>query len=350
MMNQKRIARIAYNTEGWIKPSGKYGKSENKDSFECIEGFGNEEWLFDLAKTYKDYHYAFLEPVRKEPQAYEGKTFDVALFTINGKSKQRFYIGDILGVEVISETQAKEAHQFYKKQGWLDEMGEQVLEVANKKFSDWEGVFNIRFKISGVKQSESSNIPIPVDNPIYSLNRYSFAYYKEEYGLTDNISKADSYNYDAAKDSQPSIGSSSTKKGKYERSPKTVEIEYLHQAINDRLLMKQKSEGKDVKKEVPAGYGNNRIDMVEHDSDGDIFYEIKTYPSLKTSIRMAIGQLLEYSMWTEQNKAKELIIVTQPTADIEEARAYFAHIRKLYNIPLYYQSFNVETNELSEKV
>ena len=90
--------------------------------------------------------------------------------------------------------------------------------------------------------------------------------------------------------------------------------------------------------------------MVEHQSDGDIFYEIKTYPSLKTSIRMAIGQLLEYSLWTEQNKAKELVIVTQPMSEIADAKTYFAHIRKIYNIPIYYQSFNIETNELSEKM
>ncbi|MEA4967659.1 MAG: hypothetical protein VB048_06030, partial [Bacteroidaceae bacterium] len=99
-----------------------------------------------------------------------------------------------------------------------------------------------------------------------------------------------------------------------------------------------------------AGYGNNRIDLVEQVPDGDIFYEIKTYPSLKTSIRVAIGQLLEYSMWTEKNKAKELIVVTQPTPDAEAVKIYFAHIRKTYNIPLYYQSFDIETKELSGKV
>ena len=102
--------------------------------------------------------------------------------------------------------------------------------------------------------------------------------------------------------------------------------------------------------EVGAGYGGNRIDMVEQVPDGDIFYEIKTYPSLKTSIRMAIGQLLEYSLWTEQEKAKELIIVTQVMPDSTDAKKYLPHIRKTYNIPIYYQSFNIETNELSEKM
>lgn len=352
-LNQKRIARITYNTEGWVKPSGKYGKSKSEDSFESENGYGHEEWLFDIAKTYKGYHYAFLEPIRKEHQAYEGNRYDVVLFTIDGETKQRYYIGEIFNLEVISEIEAKQACQYYKEQGWLDEMTEQVKSVSEYKgFYRWKGleVFNVRFKVSDIKQAESLSISIPPDNPIYNLNRYSFAHYKDEFGLIDNTSNIDTYNYDAAKDSQSEGDNSGVKKDKYERPPKTVEIEYLHQAISEGLLAKLKKEGRNVKKEVGAGYGGNRIDMVEHQSDGDIFYEIKTYPSLKTSIRMAIGQLLEYSLWTEQNKAKELVIVTQPMSDTTDAKSYFAHIRKIYNIPIYYQSFNIETNELSEKM
>lgn len=351
-LNQKRIARIAYNTDGWVKPSGEYGKSEAENSFESANGYGHEEWLFDLDKIYNGYHYAFLEPVRKEHQAYvKANPYDVVLFTINSETKQRYYIGEIFNVEVISEEEAKEVCQYYKELGWLQEMEQQVREVSNyKAFHRWKGleVFNIRFKVSDVKLAESIDVAIPPDNPINNLKRYSFAHYKEEFALTEDT-KADTYNFDTAKDNELPINGE-VKKRKYKRQPKTVEIEDLHQAISDKLLAKLKNEGRIVKREVGAGYGNNRIDLVEQVSDGDIFYEIKTYPSLKTSIRVAIGQLLEYSMWTKQNKAKELIVITQPTPDFAKVKEYFAHIRQTYNIALYYQSFDIETNELSEKV
>lgn len=353
-LNQKRIARITYNTEGWIEPSGKYGKSKSKISHEFNYGYGHEEWLFDLAKTYKGYHYAFLEPVRKQYQSYEGKTFDVVLYTINSETKQRYFVGEITNVKVLTEDEAEEVYSYYEKKEWLYEMEQQIIDknINPDGFSNWKGLnlFNIRFRVSDVKQSESLDIPIPPNNPIYGLNRYSFVHYTEEYGLTEDACKPDTYNFDIATDTIPPVTKGGVKTKQYERPPKTVEIEYLHQAIRDGLLTKLKSEGKNVKKEVNAGYGNNRIDLVEHVSDGDIFYEIKTYPSLKISIRVAIGQLFEYSMWTEQNKAKEFIVVTQPMPNVEAVKKYFAHIRKIYNIPLYYQSFNIDTNELSEKV
>jgi len=351
-LNQKRIARIAYNTEGWIEPSGNYGKSKSKNSHEFNYGYGHEEWLFDLAKTYQGYHYAFLEPVRKQHQAYEGNIFDVVLYTINGETKQRYFIGEIDNVEVLTEEQAEQVYSHYEEKGWLDEMEQQIINknINPNGFSNWKGLslFNIRFRVSDVKLAESLDISIPSDSSINNLNRYSFAHYKEEYALTDET-QTDTYNFNAAKDSEPAIGGE-VKKRKYERQPKTLEIEDLHQAISDKLLIKLKSEGRTVKREVGAGYANNRIDLVEQLSDGDIFYEIKTYPSLKTSIRVAIGQLLEYSMWTKQNKAKELIVITQPMPDMDKVKEYFAHIRKTYNMPLYYQSFDVDTNELSEKV
>lgn len=352
-LNSKWIARIAYNTEGWVKPSGKYGKSKSEDSFELKNDYGHEEWLFDIAKTYKGYHYAFLSPIQKGHQAYEGKCYDVVLFTINGETKRRYYIGEIFNLEVISEAESQQVYQYYKKQGWLNEMIEQVKSISEyKDFAHWKSldVFNVRFKVSDIKQNDSLGIPIPSDNPIYNLNHYSFARYKDEFGLIGNSSNIDTYNFDTAKSSQDEDNNSKVKKGIYERPPKTVEIEYLHQAISYGLLNKLKKEGRNVKMEVGAGYGGNRIDMVEQVPDGDIFYEIKTYPSLKTSIRMAIGQLLEYSLWTEQEKAKELIIVTQVMPDSTDAKKYLPHIRKTYNIPIYYQSFNIETNELSEKM
>jgi hypothetical protein len=52
--NETRIARICWNTNGWIKPSGKKGKSKSH-SHEYIYGFGHEEWNFDTEKIINGY-------------------------------------------------------------------------------------------------------------------------------------------------------------------------------------------------------------------------------------------------------------------------------------------------------
>ena len=94
----KKIARICWNTNGWTCPSGRIGKSKNKDSYEYKYGFGHEEWLFDIAKTINGYHYGHIQAVASYK---ENLFFDLPLFTINDKTKQRYWVGEILDVEPV---------------------------------------------------------------------------------------------------------------------------------------------------------------------------------------------------------------------------------------------------------
>jgi hypothetical protein len=96
-------------------------------------------------------------------------------------------------------------------------------------------------------------------------------------------------------------------------------------------------------------FAGGRIDIVVNNNNEYIFYEIKTYTSLKASIREAIGQLMEYALWPNGKRAKELIVVTQMQCDIEDAKVYFAHLRDMYGLSLYYQWYDFEKRILSEK-
>ncbi len=62
-MNEKKLARICWNSNSWQKPSGKYGKSKNPDAYEMIVGYGHEEWLLDLEKIIDGFHYAYLQAI-----------------------------------------------------------------------------------------------------------------------------------------------------------------------------------------------------------------------------------------------------------------------------------------------
>jgi hypothetical protein len=47
--NNKQLVytRLTFNSNNWKKPPGKYGKSNNPNSFEGKYQFGFEEWLFN---------------------------------------------------------------------------------------------------------------------------------------------------------------------------------------------------------------------------------------------------------------------------------------------------------------
>lgn len=58
-------ARLSYNSNDWIFPSGRNGKSNNKTTFEGVNGFGFEEWLFDERGTYNGWQYGYVEGIKQ---------------------------------------------------------------------------------------------------------------------------------------------------------------------------------------------------------------------------------------------------------------------------------------------
>ena len=76
------------------------------------------------------------------------------------------------------------------------------------------------------------------------------------------------------------------------------------------------------------------------------YFEIKT-DCPKLSIRSALGQILEYSYWPDSEKAEKLIIISDNVPD-SDTKKYLTHIRQKFNFPIFYRSFNMEANDLSE--
>ncbi|MEE3998746.1 hypothetical protein V1T75_00240 [Tenacibaculum sp. FZY0031] len=354
-INEKRISRLAFNSNGWIMPSGSYGKSNHKESHEANYGYGHEEWLFDISKIIDGYHYGFLEPIRKQQDAYSGNTYDVWLYTIDGVSKSRYWVGEISNIEVINQEKANSIKSVYKKNGWLKEMEEQIVQSGgnNTGFSDWKGVdlFNVRFKPKNLIVNDPY-YKLSSNHPVTKLSRYNFSHFRNDFNtITENKNKK-AFSFIADEEDKNDEESEGIKKTKHKREPKTIEITYLHKAISNQLtkVLKKEYGNSRVKAEHPIGVDSNRIDIVVNsETEGLIFYEIKTYNSVKSSIREALGQLFEYSFWPNTDNAEQLIIITQKHNNLEDVKSYFKHLRDKIGISIYYQWFDIETNELSEK-
>lgn len=96
--------------------------------------------------------------------------------------------------------------------------------------------------------------------------------------------------------------------------------------------------------ELDTGSGTS-VDIVTKNRNQITFYEIKTSPSVRTSIRQAIPQLLEYAYWPEVARADELIIVSH-LAITPTAKRYLQYLRDKFNLPLSYRQFDLTKNKL----
>ncbi len=349
--SKNRIARLVWNTNGWVMPSGPEGKSNDINSHEGSYGYGHEEWLLDLSKVIDGYHYGFLEPLRKQQGAYEGKLFNIQLYSINKETKKRYWIGEIKNTEVLDSGAAELVKAEYQRLGWFQEMEDQIVASgANEEgFSDWQGVelFNIRFKPEDAEIYDEY-IEIDNDNPLVKASRYTFIKNESKFQAPKVIQpfhfQTPSETDVESDQEEPSYRTVS------HQAPKTVEIDLFHKRISNNLCTYLRTiyGNRNVKAEHPAGTGSNRIDIVVQENTDFLFYEIKTYSSIKACIREAIGQILEYSYFPTKSVAKELIIVSQHKAD-NTIQQYMAHLRTTLNIPLYYQQFDMTSKVLSDK-
>lgn len=120
----------------------------------------------------------------------------------------------------------------------------------------------------------------------------------------------------------------------------------LHNDIQNKLYayLKAKVGAKNVGTEMNTGSGT-AIDVATKVNGKTTFYEIKTGSSVRSSVRQALPQLLEYAYWPEDKRADELVIVSHiPITDA--ADRYLAFLRKQFNLPISYKQFDMQTNSL----
>lgn len=99
-----------------------------------------------------------------------------------------------------------------------------------------------------------------------------------------------------------------------------------------------------VSREQSTGIVAAQIDLaVWSGPDCYLFYEIETYNSL----RVAMGQLMEYCYFMDRCVAERLVIVSDHKPE-PDAMRYLENIRERTGLPMYYAYFDVKSGELVE--
>jgi hypothetical protein len=320
-INKEMCARVCWNDNNWESPSGFQGKSQakypsGKQTYEGKHGFAHEEWLFDFTKIIDGYHYGRIEPFFTDSGKHIGNTYNLTLYAVNGDERQWYWIGRVENAEVITYEESRRISKIYLEKGWTDEQMAQLSKLKNinlQDYKNWNDTerFNIRFRVTDFKSydytplkkgekvpSEHYNLPERKEAPVFENFIGGLDYTERERGKA---------------------------KGTITRTYRQTqsEIPNLHRQIQDELVELLRVEYPNDKfyPECRKNDLANRVDIVQVTKGGEnIFYEIKTYPSVLHSIRVAVGQLLEYAFYPEQDLCKKSFIVTHLPANTVELR------------------------------
>lgn len=339
-LNPLKAARICWNTFGWMQPSGRAGKSLSNSS-ESEAGFTNDEWIFDLNSTYKGFCYARIEPINKSRNKLKGQKIDLLLFTYNQETSNLIWVGKILNVYIVDENESNIVYDSVEGQSWQGNRVEQLKKLENVDSNFYKNIpkdnfYNMKFLPQDVEIFEENLV---VADGLFKLKRYILNDFDREREIQILSLPNDNF--------EPSNKQTPPEKIKRNYSAGTIEYDNIHKEIQIELVEYLRSAYPSAK----ISFENNReinnrmIDVVMCLNDRKIYYEIKSYPSLRTCVRIAIGQLIEYCFFSDKNRADKLVIVSQnkTTNDIDK---FLNHLRETLNLKISYSQFNLKTKKL----
>ena len=124
-------------------------------------------------------------------------------------------------------------------------------------------------------------------------------------------------------------------------------VEYNHKKIQKQLVELLSKEypsesGYSIETEQTLSDGNRKVDVYLSRNDGFLrYYEIKCYVDLRSCIREAIGQLLEYQLWDGKDpESAELCIVT-PHMLSPSGENYLKSLRRKYSMNIVYRRVRI---------
>ena len=345
-----KICRLTWNDHGWTYPSGPSGKAKG-NAFERHNGFGSEEWLFRSDFQHQGFQYGFLEPVYKYQHKHAGKTYDLHLYTIDGKSRQRYWVGMLESVSVLTKSEAEIMEAIYIKKDWFDilqsealEMGNPTRKTKNEMRRDKFFIPNVKFPVEQAARFHTIILdPITDHRQYISSHRYSLLNPIQDY-IPQQTNRGFSF-----EDGNPGILDPTIPSSIHRLPSKPHQSPLNHNKLMiafQKYLIKRYGTSQ-VHRECPSN--ENRVDLVHKEDDGYVFYELKTYESVRTSLRVALGQLFDYVFFPSHQYAKKIIIVTHRKPDTE-TESYIRYIIKQIRIPLGFIYFDLDKKKIGLEI
>ena len=325
----KTITRIAYNSADWHHPTGDAAQQEMEGPYNNVNRFGHEDWLFRDEWQIDGWRYAFIQGVgnSRTKLVRERKPFDIVLFSLQ-PDKRRRYVAEIEDAECLDDTQAEEAVSVFKRNGWLRTMEEEIHAIGgavealgNARWANH--ILNVRFRLGNVYRFPRDTFASGAD---LKLNRYTLR------GVDRLREKLVRNGRRRGASDFPSVADYTR------RAVGPVQVSPEHARMQAILL-------KELQGEFPGARvvcEENFIDVLVETSSELSLYEIKSDLAPRTVLRLAIGQLLEYSYFQIAGKGRNVTLVAVGRNPLSNEDAdYLAHLRETVGLPFEYRAVSV---------
>lgn len=130
---------------------------------------------------------------------------------------------------------------------------------------------------------------------------------------------------------------------------RTVDVALRHKTLQMELYkhLCQEAGRNNVRVERRLALGVYVDASVQRNGE-ESFYEVKVASTVRSCVRAALGQLIEYSYWPSANRASEIVIVGEATLD-PDSKAYLRFLRERFGLPLWYRRIDISRNVLESK-
>jgi hypothetical protein len=320
----KYFARICWNSNGWVFPSGE-AKQLEQGTYVTKAGFGHEEWLFNFAWLVDGYHYAFLEPVGDSIDKVTGKELDLLVYSIN-PNRDRVYVAEISKCRVITRSEAEAAFSHYKKAGWLTSMKEQIRSVGGNpaRLGDAPSHFNVRFRPSDVTFYEPLRVAEPNDF-VKRLNRYKL--FKADQRVIETQWRR------RRGTKVPPTVRTITRSGQ-----PGVTYDPIHRALQGELFNLLKAQVGRENVVLEADF----VDITVLEGPKKTLIEIKSDGDAKLAVRKALGQILEYAYFNSDQRNDDVaLVIVAPGPVTESVSDYLKWLGAEFGIPVTYCPFSL---------
>ncbi|MDP0498971.1 MAG: hypothetical protein Q7P63_02620 [Verrucomicrobiota bacterium JB022] len=321
-----KLTRLVYNSLDWRCPSGD-DKRESSTTYSGKNGFGHEEWLFRDEWLIDGWRYAFIQGFHKGN--YQRKVFDVGLYTIE-PSRTRRLVAVIYEVEGLDQDESAKALGIFQEKGWLAKMKAEVDEIngnssAIHPHAAARDIINVRFRREKVER-----MSFEMEDTDWIRGRHRYMLYDIEGSdkiLVERSVKRRAGSHDAPEG-----------KAVFRKGGKPVEYTPEHFEIQRKLVDELREEFGFKAVMCEQDFVDVRVETPER----RIFFEIKTDLLVKSVIRQAIGQLLEYGYHPGSpcGRADELVIVGRGAPDRTDA-LYLEMLQKQFRLPISYRQVKI---------
>lgn len=348
----RKYCRICWNTANWRQPTGEARNLESGNSYVAKYGFGHEEWLFNLgwvlsgyqANDPATYRYGFLQPISKYRESYKGQSGSICLYTIT-PSGNRVIVAIIENVYVPYDKELEWVLNKTTENGWLyamqrdlDNLDIPITQLLNPSPS-W--IANIRFRSEDIRFRDPW-LAVPNNHVIARNNRYHPYDWLDRFPptgavpypvqITEPEEESEDFRRRAEGDRQRAAVAGTTYDPRHAR---------LQNALYDFLRTQHGNK---------SVHGEREFVDISLSIDNHVTYiEIKMNLTVKSCIRPALGQLLEYAHYPNLMKANDLLVVGDVPATDEDI-AYLAHLRDTYGLPVHYAQWSWTERRLGDWV